>query len=134
MIDRLLSDEFKGKTVLISWNHNGMVPLAKAFGATCVPEKWKGKRFDITWVIGEDKRLIQLPQLLLHGDEDTVMKVEDSACSHIQYLRKLVKKYCIYVIFQLSGFWDLLCWLFNLAIYYLTSYHAFLFMGNHYLK
>ncbi|EGF79275.1 hypothetical protein BATDEDRAFT_89919 [Batrachochytrium dendrobatidis JAM81] len=72
--------EFEGKTVIISWSHQQLPQLATALGVPVdlVPNKWKGSRFDVTWVVGMEEgkpsTFYQMPQRLLYGDEDTVLK------------------------------------------------------------
>ncbi|KAJ3415140.1 hypothetical protein HDV05_005420 [Chytridiales sp. JEL 0842] len=80
MVQRITSGEFNGKSVVISWSHQQLPSLAVAFGAppSSVPGKW-GKRYDVTWVLesdGKDEFLLkQYPQLLIYGDEDSVISI-----------------------------------------------------------
>ncbi|KAJ3127302.1 hypothetical protein HK100_009820 [Physocladia obscura] len=89
MVGHLSSSKFFGKTVIISWSHQTLPLLAVALGAPAesVPSKW-GKRFDVTWVVSVNRSHIggvvsaqtgilrQLPQLLLYGDEKSVIKLK----------------------------------------------------------
>jgi hypothetical protein len=63
--------EYRGKTVLICWEHHGIPPLARAFGVQA-PAKWPAKAFDRVWVLtfppGGRPTFRDLPQRLLDGD------------------------------------------------------------------
>ncbi|KAI9341022.1 hypothetical protein DFJ73DRAFT_627845 [Zopfochytrium polystomum] len=80
LIERLRGPEFAGKSVIVAWSHQTLPALAVALGvpASEVPNKW-GKRFDVTWVLepvaGGKFKLVQMPQLLLFGDENSIIEV-----------------------------------------------------------
>jgi len=73
--------------VLISWQHTDIPPMADHIlektgtpaGTFAIPPKWDGDRFDLVWVFdrpigdGPITAFTQVPQLLLAGDEDTVL-------------------------------------------------------------
>ena len=49
---RLLSDpSLAGKTVVVCWNHEWLPQLAAALGVKPEPTKWKGKVYDMVYVI-----------------------------------------------------------------------------------
>jgi hypothetical protein len=49
---RLLADpSLAGKTVVVCWNHEWLPQLAAALGVTPEPTKWKGKVYDLVYVI-----------------------------------------------------------------------------------
>jgi hypothetical protein len=49
---RVLSDpSLAGKTVVVCWNHEWLPQLAAALGVTPEPTKWKGKVYDLVYVI-----------------------------------------------------------------------------------
>ena len=62
---------YRGKTVLICWDHRYIPQLAAALGVRPEPPKWPGKVFDrvliITWKAGR-ANLVNLPQRLMFGD------------------------------------------------------------------
>jgi hypothetical protein len=47
----LLNPLYAGKTVLVCWNHENIPQLTYALGVTREPEKWKGKVFDLVYII-----------------------------------------------------------------------------------
>ena len=47
----LANPEYAGKTVLICWNHENIPQLTAALGVTPEPAKWKGKVFDLVYII-----------------------------------------------------------------------------------
>lgn len=66
------SPEYKGKMVLICWEHHVIPEITRAFGALQSPAKWPDETFDRLWVINfsnTGKATLQnLPQKLLFGD------------------------------------------------------------------
>lgn len=67
---RLLSGEFAGKIVLVSWHHGKLPDLTTALGVT-PPYKWPDAQFDRIWRIDyKDGKatLTDLPMQLLPGD------------------------------------------------------------------
>jgi phosphohistidine phosphatase SixA len=55
------SARFRGKTVLVSWRHDGLPSLARLLGAKGVPPKWPQKRYDWMWELRlEDDRPVRL--------------------------------------------------------------------------
>ncbi len=75
MVAEVLSKKaYRGKIVVICWEHKVIPEMAKQFGVTDAPTKWPGETYDRTWVItfkpGEKPRLTDLPQHLLPGDAD----------------------------------------------------------------
>ncbi len=70
----MASKEFEGHTVLICWEHNVIIDIAKVLGAENVPANWPGSTYDRTWVIslkpGQKPRLKDLPQKLMYGDSE----------------------------------------------------------------
>jgi phosphohistidine phosphatase SixA len=69
----ILTDErYKGKVVLIAWHHGKIPELAKALGATGVPDKWNSELFDRVWQITYENgkaSFKDLPQKAMPGDE-----------------------------------------------------------------
>jgi len=54
---RVMSDPtLAGKTVVICWNHEWLPELAAALGVTPQPPKWKGKVYDVVYVISYRNR------------------------------------------------------------------------------
>ena len=47
----LANPEYAGKSVLICWNHENIPQLTAALGVTPEPAKWKGKVFDLVYII-----------------------------------------------------------------------------------
>ena len=47
----LANPAYTGKTVLICWNHENIPALAAELGVTPEPPKWKGKVFDVVYII-----------------------------------------------------------------------------------
>lgn len=47
----LANPAYAGKTVIICWNHEEIPQLAAALGVRPEPPKWKGKVFDLVYVI-----------------------------------------------------------------------------------
>ncbi len=65
----LANPSYRGKTVLICWNHTPQ--LTAALGVRPQPPRWHGDVFDrvfITTLKGGQATLINLPQRLLYGD------------------------------------------------------------------
>jgi hypothetical protein len=73
MVKDIHSQRYSGKSVIVCWSHKTILQLAESFGVDKddLPAKWKGKRFDVTWVIkidGSGKTTFkQLPQRFLKG-------------------------------------------------------------------
>jgi hypothetical protein len=65
--------------VLVAWQHQDIPAIGNAIlgNDTTVPQTWPGNRFDIVWVFtaqaGGGYSFAQVPQLLLAGDEATVI-------------------------------------------------------------
>jgi len=64
---------------LISWQHSGIPDIAKAFPAVTPkpPSEWPDDRFDIVWTFTRTAggwQFAQVPELVLPGDQDTVIK------------------------------------------------------------
>lgn len=65
--------------VLVCWQHTDIPLIANAIvgNDTTVPQKWPGDRFDIVWIFdlqpGGGYAFSQLPQLLLAGDQNSVI-------------------------------------------------------------
>jgi hypothetical protein len=65
--------------VLIAWQHQDIPAIGNAIlgNDTTVPQTWPGDRFDIVWVFtaqeGSGYSFAQVPQLLLAGDEATII-------------------------------------------------------------
>lgn len=65
--------------VLVCWQHKALPLIANAIvgNDTTVPQKWPGDRFDVVWIFdlqpGGGYGFSQLPQLLLAGDQSTVI-------------------------------------------------------------
>ena len=64
---------------LISWQHGGIPDIAKAFPAVTPkpPSDWPDDRFDVVWTFTrtvDGWRFAQVPELVLAGDQDTVIK------------------------------------------------------------
>ena len=73
MVDEInAKPEYEGKMVLIAWEHNALVDIARQFGAKDAPNDWPGKSFDRCWVITFPKdgkpTFRNLPQKLMFGD------------------------------------------------------------------
>jgi hypothetical protein len=67
--------------VLICWEHEAIPGIANQIlgNNTVAPQTWPGDRFDLVWVFDLDSStgqysFTQVPQLLLAGDLDTVIK------------------------------------------------------------
>lgn len=82
MIDMILGGAFQGKSVILCWSHQQMPAIATSLGVpdAQVPRKWKGGRFDITWVVDLNPRthpmLVQFPQNLMYGDSNSVFALK----------------------------------------------------------
>jgi hypothetical protein len=66
----LLSGQFAGKIVLVSWHHGNLPGLTKALGAT-PPYVWPETQFDRIWridYVDGKAKLSDLPMQLLPGD------------------------------------------------------------------
>jgi hypothetical protein len=63
--------------VLIAWQHQDIPGIGNAIlgNSTTVPQSWPGDRFDLVWVftaqVGGGYSFVQVPQLLLAGDQST---------------------------------------------------------------
>jgi hypothetical protein len=70
----MASKEYEGHTVLICWEHNVIIEIAKELGAENVPASWPGSTYDRTWVIslkpGQNPRFKDLPQKIMYGDSE----------------------------------------------------------------
>ncbi len=67
----LANPSYRGKTVLICWNHTYIPQLTAALGVRPQPPRWHGDVFDRVFIItlkGGQATLINLPQRLLYGD------------------------------------------------------------------
>ena len=64
--------QYAGETILICWHHGNLHGLAKEFGATGAPDRWKSGVFDRVWQITyapSGKAMVaDLPQRLMPGD------------------------------------------------------------------
>lgn len=72
--------------VLIAWQHEDIPAIGNAItgNKTTVPQKWPGTRFDVVWIFDLDPAsgeydFTQVPQLLLAGDQDSVIPLSSSA-------------------------------------------------------
>lgn len=97
LVEKIISGEYAGKTVVICWSHDQLPTLAKALAdveqipededeglhmygksSKIIPNEWPKKRFDVTWVLkpyitkkGKEKHsFYQIPQRLMYGDKD----------------------------------------------------------------
>jgi broad specificity phosphatase PhoE len=64
---------------LISWQHGGIPDIAKAFPSVTPkpPSDWPADRFDVVWTFTKTAngwQFAQVPELVLPGDQDTVIK------------------------------------------------------------
>ena len=67
----LADPAFRGKTVLICWDHRYIPQLSAALGVRPEPPKWPGQVFDRVFIItfkGGQATLVNMPQRLLFGD------------------------------------------------------------------
>jgi len=67
----LTQPEYRGKAVIICWNHTYIPQLTAALGVRPQPPRWPGAVFDRVFIItlsGGKATLINLPQRLLFGD------------------------------------------------------------------
>lgn len=65
--------KYAGKVVLIAWKHGKLPDLARALGATGVPDKWKDEAFDRVWDIefkSGTGKMTDRSQRLLKGDSE----------------------------------------------------------------
>jgi broad specificity phosphatase PhoE len=65
---------------LISWQHGGIPDIAKAFPSVTPkpPSDWPNNRFDIIWTFTKKAggwQFAQVPELVLPGDQDTIIKI-----------------------------------------------------------
>jgi hypothetical protein len=68
---------FQNQTILICWTHTYIPYLADAFGTLDIPTAWPEDRFDLIWEIDVyNRKLIQIPQLLLPGDSTALIPVK----------------------------------------------------------
>eukprot|EP00842_Homolaphlyctis_polyrhiza_P001018 jgi/Hompol1/1917/HPOL_002796-RA len=87
-MELVLSGRFDGRTVICSWSHQQLPQIVVGLGVpdNVVPRKWQGKRYDITWIVelndGQVPSFKQLPQLLMYGDEDSVMPLSGKSDSY----------------------------------------------------
>jgi broad specificity phosphatase PhoE len=65
---------YRGKMVLICWEHHVIPKIATAFGAEDAPKEWPGKYFDRLWIItfreGERPDFRERKQRLMFGDSE----------------------------------------------------------------
>jgi len=65
---------YEGRTVVISWAHDGIPDIIKALGWGSGPDKWPGAVFDRVWVLdfrdGKAVSFFDLAERLLPGDSD----------------------------------------------------------------
>jgi hypothetical protein len=70
--DILANPDYKGKMVLICWEHKVIPDMARELGVKDAPAKWPGEAFDRLWVItykaDGPPTFRDLPQRLLFGD------------------------------------------------------------------
>ncbi len=68
----LNNPEYQGKTVMVSWVHQQIPPLAQALGAREAPSEWDGKEvFDRVWILNYTNagvQFIDAPESVLPGD------------------------------------------------------------------
>ncbi|KAL2918522.1 hypothetical protein HK105_201923 [Polyrhizophydium stewartii] len=80
LLEAIKGGQFEGQTVIVSWSHQQLPQLATGLGVPeqLVPRKWKGERFDVTWVVelsdGAAPTFKQFPQRLLYGDGDRIIE------------------------------------------------------------
>jgi hypothetical protein len=72
--------------VLICWQHEDIPEIANLIlGTNTIPKGcWPGSRYDMVWVFdlgakGQYQPLVQVPQLLLHGDSATPINITATA-------------------------------------------------------
>jgi hypothetical protein len=69
------------RTVLIAWSHENLPRIASALGiGSLTPQQWPDERFDLVWVFDRTrgrKNFVQVPQLLLAGDRETLIPLAD---------------------------------------------------------
>jgi hypothetical protein len=74
MVDEIKADPtFKGKTVLICWDHTTIPEIARAFGALQTPARWPQDVYDRIWKLsfntsGSRPMFQNTPQRLMYGD------------------------------------------------------------------
>ena len=74
MVEEIKSNaSYKGKTVLICWEHSMIPDVARAFGALQTPGRWQGESYDRVWKIsfssvGGRPSFQNVPQRLMFGD------------------------------------------------------------------
>lgn len=80
MISELKTNSTTASSVLISWSHHQLPFLAAQLGATAssIPPHFSSSRYDITWIVSPGQPLLQLPQLLLYGDQPTILPLQAS--------------------------------------------------------
>jgi hypothetical protein len=68
------TQRYRGKMVLVCWEHQVIPKIARAFGAEGAPGEWPGKAFDRLWIItfrrGEKPDFRQRKQRLMFGDAE----------------------------------------------------------------
>jgi hypothetical protein len=66
------SPAYKGKTVLVCWEHKKIPEMLPAFGWPQGPKRWDDSIFDRLWILefdhGRPARFLDLPEKLLSGD------------------------------------------------------------------
>ena len=68
------SPAYRGKTVLVCWEHKKIPEMLLAFGWPQGPKRWDDKVFDRLWILDFDRgrpvRFRDLPEKLLPEDSD----------------------------------------------------------------
>ena len=79
MVAHIKSDaQYNAEELIICWEHSDIESIATAFGAIGVPSApWPADRFDLVWELTftgtTGYRLKQIPQLLMYGDQNSVI-------------------------------------------------------------
>jgi len=74
MITEIISDkDYNGQSVLISWEHNKIPDIVKAFGWESAPDTWDDDVFDRVWILkfvgNQVISFKNIPQHILPGDD-----------------------------------------------------------------
>jgi hypothetical protein len=68
------TQRYRGKMVLICWEHHVIPRIATSFGVEDAPKEWSGKSFDRLWIItfrkGEQPMFRERKQRLMFGDAE----------------------------------------------------------------
>jgi hypothetical protein len=80
MVEAALLEEGQ---ILISWHHEAIPRIVKAFGCAASPQTWDPSRFDLVWVLirtnpGDEWKFSQVPQMLLAGDQSSPIPAQQS--------------------------------------------------------